>query len=83
LGLIFIFEAILKIYAMHWKYFNDSWNVFDFMIVLGSAGGFALKRFSIIEGASQITIIRSFRIGRVVRLVKKYKELRKNFNTLV
>ena len=32
---------------------------------------------------AQFTIIRSFRIGRVFRLVKKYKELRKNFNTII
>ena len=35
------------------------------------------------NGASQFTIVRSFRIGRIFRLIKRYKELRKSFNTLI
>jgi len=33
---IFTVEALIKIIAMKRNYFRDSWNIFDFIIVLGS-----------------------------------------------
>lgn len=30
----FTFEAIFKIYAMRGSYFKDSWNIFDFTVVV-------------------------------------------------
>jgi len=33
---IFTIEAILKIIAMKSKYFKDSWNIFDFVVVIGT-----------------------------------------------
>ena len=31
---IFLLEAIVKIYCMKWKYFKDSWNTFDFIVLM-------------------------------------------------
>jgi len=37
---IFLAEAIAKLIAFGSRYFSDSWNRFDFVIVLGSIAGF-------------------------------------------
>lgn len=33
---IFTIEAIIKIIAMKTKYFYDAWNIFDFIVVVGT-----------------------------------------------
>jgi hypothetical protein len=33
---IFTLEAVIKLIAMKCDYFNDSWNVFDFTVVIFS-----------------------------------------------
>ena len=38
----FTLELILKLFAYHLDYFYDGWNVFDFIIVLGSWADFAI-----------------------------------------
>ena len=40
--IIFTIEAIIKLIAMRSKYFKDGWNVFDFIIVLGSWGDYVI-----------------------------------------
>jgi len=71
---IFTIEAILKIIAM--KYFKDSWNIFDFTVVIGTIVVLVFS-FSGVGGdiSTQSTILRSLRIGRVFRLVKRAKQL--------
>lgn len=76
-------EAIIKIIGMGFSYFKDGWNNFDFIIVIGTLVGIFLGQVSDVNVGPKTTIIRSFRIGRIFRLVKKYKELRKIFNTFI
>lgn len=76
-------EAILKIYALRNKYFLDGWNVFDFIIVIGTFIGILISGVTPYSVGPQTTLIRSFRIGRIFRLVKKAKSLRMIFNTFV
>lgn len=33
---IFTIEAVIKLIALGWHYFKDGWNVFDFVIVIGT-----------------------------------------------
>ena len=40
---IFLVEAILKLLGLGRKYFNDPWNIFDFIIILGSSFFVSLK----------------------------------------
>ncbi|KRY20599.1 Voltage-dependent calcium channel type D subunit alpha-1 [Trichinella patagoniensis] len=63
---VFALEFICKLFALTFKnYFGDAWNVFDFIIVLGSF-------IDIIYGkpGSNIISINFFRLFRVMRLVK-------------
>ena len=82
--IIFMLEATIKLIAMKCSYFKDSWNVFDFMIVLPSFCILLLKFMSIdIELGSGATILRALRIGRIMRLLKRMKGLQVIVMTLV
>ena len=69
---IFTLEAIIKIFAMRSNYFKDSWNIFDFVVVVLTAVILAIS-FAGIGGNLGVTstILRSLRIGRIFRLVKR------------
>lgn len=64
-------------------YFNDGWNVFDFLIVIGSFVSIALTLSTSLAIGGATTIIRAFRISRIFRLVKRAKSLRLVFNTFI
>ncbi len=70
---IFVAEAIIKIVAegkQPWNYFNDGWNIFDFLIVVVSLAEPLLP-----VDASFVTILRLVRILRVVRLISALPQL--------
>ncbi|CAN8004779.1 unnamed protein product [Ixodes pacificus] len=65
---VFALEFVLKIVAFRFKnYFGDAWNVFDFIIVLGS---FIDIVYSEVNPGTNIISINFFRLFRVMRLVK-------------
>lgn len=78
---VFALEFVFKLAAFRFKnYFGDAWNVFDFIIVLGSFIDIIysevnqLKKESLGSGvqtkSSSIISINFFRLFRVMRLVK-------------
>ena len=73
-SVIFNIEMIIKIIGLAKRYFTDSaWNRFDFAIVVGTDIGFILSYANIgIDISTTATVIRSFRIMRIFRLLKKY-----------
>uniref|UniRef100_A0A5S6R1F3 Voltage-dependent L-type calcium channel subunit alpha n=1 Tax=Trichuris muris TaxID=70415 RepID=A0A5S6R1F3_TRIMR len=65
---VFALEFICKVFALTFKnYFGDAWNVFDFIIVLGS---FIDIIYGKVSPGSNIISINFFRLFRVMRLVK-------------
>eukprot|EP01060_Flectonema_neradi_P030270 TRINITY_DN4362_c0_g1_i7.p1 TRINITY_DN4362_c0_g1~~TRINITY_DN4362_c0_g1_i7.p1 ORF type:complete len:1713 (+),score=278.96 TRINITY_DN4362_c0_g1_i7:1641-6779(+) len=72
---IFGLEAVLKIIALAKFYFSDSWNRFDFVLVLLSIGGLFVNQ-------SGFAVFRILRIARILRLIKKANELSLLFGTL-
>lgn len=65
---VFALEFVFKLAAFRFKnYFGDAWNVFDFIIVLGS---FIDIVYSEVNPGSSIISINFFRLFRVMRLVK-------------
>nr|CDS16897.1 voltage dependent L type calcium channel subunit [Echinococcus granulosus] len=65
---VFTVEFILKLTALSFKnYFNDLWNVFDFIIVVGSFVDIVLSH---IAENSKFISINFFRLFRVMRLIK-------------
>jgi hypothetical protein len=81
--IIYTIESIIKILVFKKKYFKDGWNVFDFMIVVVSWLGFFLEAVFKLNVGSAATIIRSFRVARVFKMIRRFKSMRKIFNTFV
>lgn len=74
---IFTVEAVCKLIAMRKNYFRVGWNIFDFIVVVGTVLILIIS-FLNIGGSSiaiQSTILRSLRIGRVMRLLRRMKKL--------
>ncbi|KOB75098.1 Sodium channel protein, partial [Operophtera brumata] len=63
-------EALLKLVAMSPKfYFQEGWNIFDFIIV-------ALSLLELgLEGVQGLSVLRSFRLLRVFKLAKSWPAL--------
>ena len=73
---IFTLEAILKIMAMRGNYFKDSWNIFDFTVVVLTAVILGITWLGVGGNLGVTsTILRSLRIGRIFRLVKRAQKL--------
>jgi hypothetical protein len=81
--IIYTVESGIKIVVFGKKYFKDGWNVFDFMIVVVSWLGFFLEAVFKLNVGSAATIIRSFRVARVFKMIRRFKSMRKIFNTFV
>ena len=67
---LFNIECILKLIALGRSYFSSKWNIFDFIIVIGTNMGIFLALIgSGLNIGAAATGIRAFRIMRVIRLV--------------
>lgn len=85
-ALIFILEFIIKIIGYGSRYFKDNWNIFDTVIIILTLAGmvvtFADKNNSYNIGP-HLSIIRSFRIARLLQLFKRNKNLKTTFQTFI
>ena len=79
---VFTLEALLKLTALGRDYFIDDWNKFDLTIVLGTLGGFAVKFTGGGSGGAFIIALRTFRLARILRLIRGAKALREIFLSL-
>uniref|UniRef100_A0A8C8A1Q2 Voltage-dependent L-type calcium channel subunit alpha n=1 Tax=Oryzias sinensis TaxID=183150 RepID=A0A8C8A1Q2_9TELE len=79
---LFTVEMILKLMAFKAKgYFGDPWNVFDFVIVIGSVVDVMLSEIDVSTVASEnmsvsITFFRLFRVMRLVKLLNRSEGIR-------
>ena len=64
---------MIKIIALKAAYFEKGWNVFDFSIVVSAAAGIALDIIFQVDIGFATTIIRSFRIARILKIAKRLK----------
>jgi voltage-gated sodium channel len=68
--LLFLVEAIVKIYTYGWQqYWSSSWNRFDFVIVMGSLPT-VLTGFLPVPDTSLLIVLRLFRLLRLVRFLR-------------
>ena len=68
---VFTAEAVIKIVALGKVYFYDSWNRYDFAIVVITILILSLQFVNIsIHFGIGFTVMRSLRIGRIIRLIK-------------
>lgn len=82
--MIYTLEYIIKQIALGSLYFHDSWNIFDFLIVVVSDIFIVIEYvFNIPISSASVSSIRMFRILRVFRLLKKAKTLKILIETLI
>ena len=80
---LFACEAALKLYAFGVnEYFKDSWNDFDFVVVIFSIIGILMDVLAK-KGLPIISLLRVLRVARIFRLIPKAKGLRTLFQTLL
>lgn len=81
---VFTVEAILKIIANKFDYFKDSWNIFDFIIVVSTIIILCLNWIGIANKIKLIgVVLLSLRTARLFRLLHKYKKLHDIYETLL
>lgn len=81
-AVIFTFEALMKLTAFGWEYFEDQWNQFDFFVVLGTLLSVVVELFTGASVRSLAMLVRVFRVTRILRLVKASKSIRQILLTL-
>ncbi|MFC9997619.1 ion transporter [Nocardia sp. NPDC127526] len=64
---IFVVEMLLKLYGYGLAYFRDPWNCFDFLVVA----------VALLPATGGLSVLRAFRILRVLRLVSATPSMRK------
>jgi len=64
---IFVLEIIVRLYAYGWRFFRDSWNVFDFLIV----------GISLVPASGALSVLRTMRVLRVLRLISAFPAMRR------
>lgn len=64
---IFVVEMALKMYAHGIAYFRDPWNCFDFLVI----------SVALLPATGGLSVLRAFRILRVLRLVSATPSMRK------
>eukprot|EP00347_Sterkiella_histriomuscorum_P019834 403340124 len=80
---IFTLEVIFKLITMDKDYFKDGWNLFDFIIVLGTYIQILMNSAFNQNIGAHATFLRVFRLGRILRLIKRAKSLNSIFMTLI
>eukprot|EP00817_Percolomonadidae_sp_ATCC50343_P003370 CAMPEP_0117433000 /NCGR_PEP_ID=MMETSP0758-20121206/12422_1 /TAXON_ID=63605 /ORGANISM="Percolomonas cosmopolitus, Strain AE-1 (ATCC 50343)" /LENGTH=2577 /DNA_ID=CAMNT_0005223347 /DNA_START=40 /DNA_END=7770 /DNA_ORIENTATION=- len=83
---IYLFEMCLKILAYRKYYFLDPWNIFDFIVTIGSLIAAILSSFQFSNSFVMLMIAfisRIFRVGRVFKLIPYFSGLNFMFHTLV
>ena len=75
-AMVFNLEMFIKLYALREEYFKISSNLFDMFIVISADLGTIVELLGLNSGLSvAVTILRAFRILRIVRLLKRNKEI--------
>jgi hypothetical protein len=70
-AVIFNIEMVLKLLGLGSHYFDSAWNIFDMIVVILTDAGFVITAY--VSGSavsSAATVIRAFRIMRIIRLVR-------------
>ncbi|XVV07666.1 ion transporter [Actinosynnema sp. CA-248983] len=70
---LFVVELVARLYAHRARFFRDPWNCFDFVVV----------GVSLLPAAGPLSVIRSLRILRALRLVSMVPSMRRVVSALV
>lgn len=70
---IFVVEIILKFIALDVRFFKDSWNVFDFLVVA----------IALVPSAGPLSVLRSLRVLRALRLINRMPQLKRIVSAMI
>jgi hypothetical protein len=73
---VFTLELLVNLTAYGGRFFTDSWNTFDMTIIILSWMGIFINQVSTYNFGPQITIIKSFRISRILFFFKGNRTLK-------
>lgn len=78
LTILFVFEMVLKIMGLGIReYVRDGFNIFDAVIII-----IGLLEYTGV-GSRAITVLRSFRLLRIFKIVRSWSGLRKLLKTVL
>jgi len=80
---VFTLEAIFKMIALGWRYFTEGWNRFDFVIVIATDVSLIINLVTSVSVGPIAQVVRSFRVGRIVRLLNGSSSLNLLIGTLM
>jgi voltage-gated sodium channel len=70
---VFILEILIRLYGNGRKFFVDSWNNFDFFIIL----------FSVAPSTGPLSVLRVFRVFRALRLITSMPEMQRMVEAMI
>ena len=73
---LFTVELLINLLAYSNRFFSDSWNIFDMTIIILSWAGIMIGAISSYNFGPQMTIIKSFRISRILFFFKGNRTLK-------
>ena len=75
---VYLWELVLKLYALNTAYFSSYWNTFDLIIILLSLVAWLVQ--GLVEVSTEVSnifsIIRVFRTVRIIRFLYELKRVR-------
>jgi hypothetical protein len=80
---IFTFALVVRLIAFQQYYFRDPWNIFDLFVVLTSQIILIMHYAKAGNFGVQMIIVRSLRIGRMLKVIKNAKQINIIFQTLI
>ncbi|KAF4319441.1 hypothetical protein BBO99_00002107 [Phytophthora kernoviae] len=80
---MFALETVAKIIGLGHYYWKESWNIFDFVVVIGSCFGMVYTWVAVDTVSSSTAAIRGVRVLRLIKLIRTAPSLRQLVNTLV
>jgi voltage-gated sodium channel len=70
---IFVVELALRVYAYRWRFFTDSWNVFDLVVV----------SVALVPSPGPFSALRTLRVLRALRLMSVVPPMRRAVSALI
>lgn len=80
---LFTVELLINLVAYSERFFSDSWNIFDMTIIILSWAGIMIGAVSSYNFGPQMTIIKSFRISRLLFFFKGNRTLKGTIMTFM
>ena len=75
----FALEMVMKMIGLKWRaYIADRFNIFDGVVVIIS-----IIELAVADGGGNLTVLRSFRLLRILKLARSWPQLRKIIATIL